>query len=162
MPENQTRFADLAGRYKCGPLVLHKSVVATCWSVEIHKKSFTEEGHLGCVHRLRILEKPRVVRAERRRQERVGWGPENGHLSGFIIVTDSMEPGKEMAGGQDGRKAREIGRLLWDLRKAILAFYEGHSRTAMLFGVRTRYRPSMWVPGLQISLLPASPASPCG
>lgn len=30
MPENQTRFSDLAGRYTYGPLVLQKSEVATC------------------------------------------------------------------------------------------------------------------------------------
>lgn len=85
MPENQTRFPDLAARYKYGPLVLQKSVVAT-WSVEVHKKSLTEEGHLGCVHRMRILEEETV---------KGGVGTENGHLSGIILVTNSMEPGRK-------------------------------------------------------------------
>jgi hypothetical protein len=102
----------------------------------------------------------------------VGRGPEDGHLSGLILVTDSMEPRKEMGNGgramqgscgglslavisfpqlrfwegcsrnsacsrtgnkggaqaEEGRKAREIGRLLWDLRRANLAFLEGHGR----------------------------------
>lgn len=62
MAENQTRFSDLAQGYKYGPLVLQKSAVATCWSVEVHKKSLTEEGHLGCVHRMRILEEEERVK----------------------------------------------------------------------------------------------------
>lgn len=69
MPENQTKFSDLAGRYKCGPLVFQESEVAICWIVEVHKKSLMEEGHLSCVHRMRILEKPGVVRAERKRRK---------------------------------------------------------------------------------------------